>query len=148
MIEGLWLRPALDEAGERPGLVALPLDDCTRCYKNVPQRTRLLAGCAYEPEAPVNLRPYVQPWSGCGVESRPATDDEPAFPSVCPGYSTSLPEVIEAARARAHWEKGELTQFCRGQASDPMLRALEYLHGAVNTVQRWAMENPRKKAGQ
>lgn len=80
------------------------------------------------------------------MDYRPATDDEPAFPSVCPGFTTALPEVIETARARAHWTNGELTQFCDGPATQQMLYALETLQSAENLTQRWALDNPIKKA--
>lgn len=68
-------------------------------------------------------------------------------PSVCPGYTTSLPEVIEIARGRLHWSKGSLGQFCRGQASDAMLVGIEILEGASNACQAWCIDNPQKKGG-
>lgn len=145
-MEGLRLVPALEEA-KRRGQVGFP-SSCKDCQKQLSAEQRVLLGCAWEPEpTDPNFRAYISPWTGCGVESRPATDDAPAFPSVCPGYTTTLPEVIEAVRARVHWDKGELTQFVHGQASDSLLTGIEILHGSVGTVQNWIIDNPVKKGG-
>ena len=66
-------------------------------------------------------------------------------PTVCPGYTTSLPEVIEGARARLHWSKGALTSFCNGNARESVLMAIEILEGASNECQTWCLENRETK---
>lgn len=75
-----------------------------------------------------------------------ATDTEPAFPSVCPGYTTQLPEVIEAARAHNYFTKGELTQFCEGQATEALKYAIEIFESANNAIDNWRSSNPEKKS--
>lgn len=115
--------------------------------EKVPLQTRQLLGCGYEPPPSESLRMFVRPWTGCGVEPKPSTDTEPAFPSVCPGYSTSLPEVIEGAIARSWWKNGELTQFCRGQATEALSGAINVVDNEINAMQVWVAENPLKKAG-
>lgn len=99
---------------------------------------RQTMGCAYEPPPDEPLRPFVHiavP-AGCEVE-----------PTVCAGYSTKLPEVIEAARARLHWSKGSLDHFCRGYATQQLLMAIEVHDAAINETQAWSIKNPQKKAG-
>ena len=104
-------------------------------------------GCAYEPPPSESVRRLVQIPAPNGCKERAATDEEPAFPSVCPGYTTRLPEVIEIARARLHWSKGAITAFCQGQPRGALLAGIEILEGASNEAQLWAMENPVKKGG-
>lgn len=121
---------------------------CAECLERVDEQSRQALGCPYAPEPDQTFRLHVETWTGCGVEPRPATDDAPAFPSVCPGFTTTLPETIEAARAHLHWTKGELTQFCRGYASEALLIGIEVLSTSSGETMSWIAENPRKKAGQ
>lgn len=72
----------------------------------------------------------VRPWSGLGYRGD--------MPTVCPGYSTSLPEVIEIARARAHWAKGQLEAFCGGEPpTNDLMMGIEILDGAIASVLDW-----------
>jgi hypothetical protein len=98
-----------------------------------PQQTRQALGCGYEPqlEGSRTLASY----------------NSDVTPTVCPGYSTALPETIEVARARLHWSKGALTSFCAGRASEAVMTGIEILEGASNACQSWAMDNPIKKGG-
>jgi len=104
-------------------------------------------GCAYEPPPSENVRRLVQIPAPSGCKVRAATDEEPAFPSVCPGYTTRLPEVIEIARAWFHHSKGAIAAFCNGQPRGALLGGIEILDSATNECQAWAMDNPVKKAG-
>lgn len=97
------------------------------------EAARSQAGCGY---APTVERIY--PWAGLGYKG--------ATPTVCPGYSTNLPEVIEVARARFHWTKGELSAFTHGRATDALMIGIEILEGAVNECQAWCT-TPRDKGG-
>lgn len=143
MSEGLRVLPAFYEADRRKKL-GVPTD-CDKCKQSTSAVTRQTMGCPYEPEPDANIRAFVRTWADCGVEIQPATDDAPAFPSVCAGYTVHLPEVVEAHIARIHWEKGELTQFANGQASTELLNAIVIHNSAVNAVQLWSVENPPKK---
>ncbi len=85
--------------------------------------TRQGMGCGYEPpvEHAITWRP-------------------PAFPSdetitTCAGYTVRLPEVIEAARARVHWTKGELESFVEGRPHENLLIAIEILEGSAGELQ-------------
>jgi len=70
------------------------------------------------------------------------TDD----PTVCPGYLTSLPEVIEVARGRLHWSKaGPAAIGVADWQHDPLAIGIEILEGAVNECQAWCFDNPEKK---
>ena len=84
--------------------------------------------CGYE-LPPEDGRP-VEAWSGLGYRGDP--------PTVCPGYSTSLPETIEIARAWRWWDKSEISQFCDGlEVSDNMKLGIEIFAGEVASLQRW-----------
>ena len=63
----------------------------------------------------------------------------PVMPSVCPGYTTQLPQVWEAIRGLKHWSKGSLREFCGGQPTDAMLMAIEIVDAEVNAQQSWSM---------
>lgn len=103
-------------------------------------------GCGYEPPAPSTIG--VMTWEHSG--RKPCRDEYDAtgrqILNVCPGYLTTLPEVIDIARAHRHWTKGELTTFCRGDATDEMLIGVEIFEGACNEMQNWTM-TPRDKGG-
>jgi hypothetical protein len=76
---------------------------------------------------------------GCGwlPESEWLAGDRP-FPeaSVCPGYSTRLPEVIEAARALS-WQKrgGLLPLYGNRRLPDVAADAMDILEGARNEAE-------------
>lgn len=64
---------------------------------------------------------------------------------LCAGYVCRLPEVIEAARARMHWEKGALVSFCGGQQpSDHLLEAIEIFNHSVAELHHWQMTERNK----
>ena len=86
--------------------------------------TRQVMGCGYEPP-PADARMPVIPWSHAGYRGDP--------PTTCPGYTASLPDVIEAARAR-FW-KHDLRAFTGGeQPSAALLGAIEVLEAESNNV--------------
>lgn len=97
--------------------------------------------CGYEPRVPHGM-----PASPAAMNSAwtgPRSDDgKYHLPTVCPGYTTSLPAVQEIALARMHWGKGGLRDFCVGQPSDHMLRGIEILEGADREREAWVSKNP------
>jgi hypothetical protein len=111
--------------------------------RTIDQQTRQMLGCGLAPLPPANLSPFVSMFTGCGSQSEPATDEKPAFPSVCPGYTTRLPEVIEIARARLHWSKGALR--IDDWSTSPLAFGIEFLESASNECQQWQLDNPEKK---
>ena len=134
MIEGLRVLPWWHEAARRSLLG--DKSNCETCMTRQSPHARQLGGCGYEP-----LLETREPWSGGSLPnySGPQT-------TVCPGFSIALPEVIEVARARLHWSKGSLDQFCHGQAHDALIEGIEYLDGAVSEFQFWS-STPADKGG-
>ncbi len=124
MIEGLRHLPWLQEQTRRDPASVKHLSDCGNCMKNVDQQSRQLIGCGYEPPSE-----HASPWMHEGFEGD--------RPSVCVGYSTTLPELIEISRARLHWGKGAITSFCKGEPSDLLMRGIEILESAHNEMIGW-----------
>lgn len=102
------------------------------------QQVRQTWGCAFEGAPDENLLPIQMPELPAGTSLEP---------TVCPGFTTSLPEVIEVARARLHWSKGAIMAFCRGQPRGALLLGIEALEGEIGQCQQWALDNPIKKGG-
>ena len=97
-------------------------------------------GCGYEPP---NDRVHLQLWE--------PPDGRVGYrggePTVCPRYTTQLPEVREALIARAHWSTGNLAVACAPDLpSEDLLHAIVILEGGFSEVQRWAM-TPAKDGG-
>lgn len=136
-MEGLRLLPWIHEAERRKDW---DLQNCDDCMAHTSEQVRQTMGCGYAPVPTGPLARMVNipvPTSGCRVSV-----------TVCPGYSTRLPETIEAARARLHWSKGGPSSIgIRDWADSPLALGIEILEGASNEAQAWAMENPPKKAG-
>lgn len=136
MIEGLRHLPWFYEALRRsPDEMAL-LGDCSECKRTRPRAARVSMGCGYEP-APASGTPVIV-WTHEGWKHEPAT--------ICPGYSCRLPEVLEIARARLHWDKGQLGTFCEGQPSELIMIGIEILEGSASELER-ALLTPRSKGG-
>lgn len=116
------------------------LDDCSGCQKSYGRDVRRSWGCGWE-----HPNPSAQPWSPSSMDPQWNGDD-----STCPGYTSSLPQVVEVLRARVHWEKNAAAfeSYCGGAASDQTLAAIEILEGAVHEAQHWAMNNPQSSGGQ
>jgi hypothetical protein len=104
------------------------------------REARQYLGCGYEPVLDVaTMCIPVTPWTHQGFSGEPAT--------VCPGYTCSLPEVLEVARARLHWSKGQLVLFTGGDMpSANLLRGIEILDGESHRVEAWLM-TPKEKGG-
>lgn len=124
MIEGLRLLPFVAD---------LPAMNCATCLNGDPKNsmppvkhmTRLLQGCGYEPRHPRARVPVPVGYDG--------------EVTVCPGYTTSLPEVHETVRYRPQWLKGTYALAVRGrdvfEDLGPALDAQAILEGAVTTKQ-------------
>ena len=94
--------------------------------------------CGYElPPAP---GAPVMAWSGGPGYDGPA-------PTVCAGYTTSLPETIEIARAWKWWQKGELARFVDGaQVVEVLKVGIDLFDGVMSGFERWKM-TPSDKGG-
>jgi hypothetical protein len=103
-----------------------------------PDSTRQQMRCGYLPVVEGAVA-----WCHSGIE-RPKSDTP--FPSVCPGFSTRLPEVVEISRLRAHWHNGALRDACEGPPTRLVLGGLELLESECNARDSWKM-TPVSKGG-
>jgi hypothetical protein len=99
------------ELAEKSAENARAFMDCRSCLRNVPKEARQLWNCGHLPRLPLNQ--YAGPALECRIEPD----------AVCPGYSISLPQVIETSHAHAWWEKGQLRDFCEGEQPTELIRA-------------------------
>lgn len=118
----------------------MPAMRCEACRKGdpkikmapTPHMTRLLQGCGFEPRHPRAAPPVPAGYEG--------------DVSVCPGYSTGLPEVAETVMFRPSWTKGYLAEHI-GDAPTPVaLDAQNALEGAINLKQRHDSEESVRRA--
>lgn len=94
-------------------------------------------GCGFE--LPID---GARPWSPVSLDAGHRGEY-----TLCPGYTTKLPEVIEVTRARLHWSKGSLPVFCgKDEPTESLVLGIEILEGAANEVQSWAMM-PKAEGG-
>lgn len=106
------------------------------------QLNRQGRGCGYEPPAPPTMRvvPWQPPIGKLGYRHRP-------LPTICAGYTTRLPEVTEAARARGWAIKGQLDVFLGGErANENLLAYVDILDIEINAMEVWAV-TPRERGG-
>jgi hypothetical protein len=138
VIEGARLLPWLQEAARsRPGAVEL-FQDCEKCMKANPPEIRQTMACGFLP-APSSSMPVTPGGQPDGFKHEMTT---------CIGYTTRLPEVIEVSRARLHWDKGTLRDWCGGETATPsLLLALEEMESQDNASQAHAMDVARRKGG-
>jgi len=104
-----------------------------------PRISRQGIGCGYEPPAPIGVP--VRPWDHSGRHEDRDVDP----PSVCPGYSCGLPEVIEASHARMHWQKGELVSFTRKPPRPELMTAITILELESNRAEGWEARQKQRK---
>jgi hypothetical protein len=67
--------------------------------------------------------------------------------TTCAGYTVHLPEVIEVAKARAHWVNGSLALVCRDDPpTDDFLDAILAFDHQCSALESWLM-TPSKDGG-
>jgi hypothetical protein len=94
--------------------------DCDACLVTTTEQERACLGCGFLPK------------EGWLLGDRP-------FPeaSVCPGYSTRIPEVYEAARALSWSKRGGLVPLYGVRKLPPAaVDAIDILEGAASKVER------------
>jgi hypothetical protein len=139
VIQGIRLLPWFQEAIHRLPKQLEHLSDCGKCMQTQPRERRQLMGCGYEPSAPMASTVWQPSTSKLGYRHK--------RPTVCAGYLTRRPEVLEVARAHAHWEKGSLAVFCGDdKPSDEFLACIELLDAELAAVKSWMM-TPKKDGG-
>lgn len=102
---------------------------------------RQAMGCGFEspPASSVPVTPLLL------LAAKPPAGHEGIYPTTCPGYTTKLPEVSEAARARFHHEHGALVAFCDGEhPTELLVQGVETLSLAVSECTDWCIENPKE----
>jgi hypothetical protein len=109
------------------------MSSCEKCMETNTLQTRQMLGCGWAPIPAENLRPFVSAPSPLKFQPATGRDGERVV-DVCPGYLVALPEVVEIAEARVHWEKGHLVEFCEGQPSASLMRGVVILSGAVSEL--------------
>lgn len=67
-------------------------------------------------------------------------------PTVCPGFSMSLPPVVETVLLRPSWLKGYMVQHVGGDVPPAAFDAQNMLEGAVNLHQAAEMKRQRDEA--
>lgn len=76
--------------------------------------TRQAMGCGYEPATAGAQSWAPASWADRGLST-----------TACPGYTTSLPAVLEIVEAYPQWERGTLTEALDGEP--PTANALTHL---------------------
>lgn len=99
---------------------------------------RQALGCGYEPRTDrVHLTIWQPPSGEHGYHGPSLT--------ACAGYTCTLPDVTEAAMARAHWKNGALA-LAYPSATEELLDSVLVLDSAYNEVEGWLM-TPADKGG-
>lgn len=105
------------------------------------RKQRQALGCGFEPAlATIRARPWSPPSGKHGAQRPPHVKRGDPWPSVCPGYSTRLPEVVEAAQAHTHWKHGALALHLEGElAHENLMLAITMLDRGFGAVERYLM---------
>jgi hypothetical protein len=137
MIEGLRVFPAYQDARNRP--TPSVARSCEECKRTVNVETRQAMGCGWE--RPVaDARPWIpESW---------AERNGPGWSlTVCPGYTTELPCVLEIVAAHAQWKHGTLTEYLDGEpAHSVALDALSWFDSSVEIFKADAERAAAQKA--
>ena len=97
------------------------------------QLQRQSLGCGYEPRTDLVRLTLWQPPSGERGYKGPGL-------TICAGYTANLPEVTEAAVARAHWKNGALRESLDGdRPSDDLMNSILVLDSEFSAVESWLM---------
>ena len=96
---------------------------------------RQTMGCGYEP--PID---GARPWTPVMLDASHRLEY-----TLCPGYTTNLPEVVEVVRGRLHWSKGSLPVFC--VPNELIVEGIEILEGSTNGMQVWTLRTKAEGGG-
>ena len=132
MIEGLRVYPHYEDARRGGGVIGS--QGCEECKRTVSKSVRQANGCGWETTVQ-DARPWNPPaWASTNLNT-----------SVCPAYSTGLPQVGEVLVLYPHWEKGAVGAYLDG--ADPsrvVLDGLRYLDIAIGEHSAWKLEQSRR----
>jgi len=137
------------------GLLALPWyqaaradnkmpPDCSMCRDRVSAPMRQAMGCAFLDPIRDDRGELSVPHAIWKHEG-----DKSAGQTICPGYTTNLPDVIDIARAHQHWTKGELGTVLGGADGLPPVLAdgIGQIDESVQRLDGWRMSASNKKGG-
>lgn len=139
MIEGLRLLPFYEEALDERKILA-----CNTCKERMSVSDRQGMGCGFE-----RAEKGAQPWTPAfwvKQAGRAQSEEERARwkPSVCPGYTTTLPEVREVLALYPQWEARTLTDALSGESPTvPLLEGLSELRGGIRELERSHLPEPK-----
>lgn len=101
---------------------------------------RQAIGCGYLP--PVE---NARPWKHQGDDWGTDANGYPRGPTTCPAYTADLPDVIDIATARLHWEHGHLREYAGGEPCQVLMDGITILASAIGAHESWRARNPRKE---
>lgn len=125
LIEGLRQLPWL-QSYRRKHSDYLP--DCRTCKRTTSKHNRARWHCGY-----LNPDEWVE-WTYGVLCPRAHVPDGPD-PTICPGYTTQLPAVLEGARARLWREKGSLRDLFDDPITPLVRDAVDVFESEMNAVQ-------------
>lgn len=125
MTEGLRALPWLEDARRDEALFLR----CDFCLENADEAQRRALGCGWLPP-----HEDAQPWQHRG-DKTPSTDEIPAY-TTCAGYTTRLPDVVDAATAWSWWDKGQL-HLLVAEPSPALRDGIDELAAAIGAYQSW-----------
>lgn len=131
MIEGIRALPWIEEARSKDG--QSDLLTCDKCMQFNSEQIRRVMRCGFIPEGDHVKGMFWQP------EGHDLT--------VCAGYTTSLPEVVDAIANYDHYETGNLHYACGGDPQPVLLQAVALLRGSVRSKDAYRMREQAKKNG-
>lgn len=140
VIEGVRLLPWLELAARESKETVAHLRDCKTCMKERSVESRQMMGCGYEKPSP-----FAAPWSHTAFKRPADADPDRPYPTVCAGYTTKLPEVVEAARAHFHSERETFSSLVGKRATPHLMTCIELMASEVNAVQAWSMRDKTKE---
>lgn len=131
MIQGLRALPWIQHAREQNRYLL----DCATCQENNSHALRRDMGCGWITEE--NASP-ASVWQHPG--------DESPRPDTCSGYTTELPDVIDAASCFLWFEKNQLA-IATGTEDPPaaLVSGIEILHCAAEAFRGWRMTPERDR---
>ena len=77
-------------------------------------------------------------------ESVFVTDDGTEF-AICPGYTTTLPDVIDIAMSFHHWENGAMREVCPSGVPKPLLVGLSLFKNSGETRASFRMKEQTER---
>ena len=139
VVEGLrllpWVSAAREQMKDDNHYGADEYLDCDACKRRCDSVIRSTFACGWVPEAERSEHPLAPSALPRGLDV-----------TVCAGYTTSLPEVLECGRAMAWRDKGCLPDMYNGQYPTPALRdGIDILSVEQSAAEAYRVRKAREK---